>query len=263
MLNFQGLLYFNGIVFAKNILELLYQRVDLIMKFTTIATLVGSLFLFSFSSFNRHISKRYSIHGIDISHHQKNINWDNIVNHDEFKVSFCFLKATEGGNFKDTMFKEYWRKCKEAGIVRGAYHFYNPAKGYAEQANNFIRTVDLTENDLAPVLDFEKDVTTASVAQVRYSLRRWLEVVENHYGVKPIIYTNPFIYNKYIKGYFKNNPLWIADYNSSYIHNFLSHPNLKFWQYTEKGRVSGINGHVDVNAFMGEEEEFDNLKVGS
>ena len=234
----------------------------MISNLSLVLTLLLHVFSFSYIPSHKHITKRYSIHGIDLSHHQKNVDWERVANHGEFKISFCFLKATEGGDFQDTKFQHNWRKSKEAGISRGAYHFYNPSKNATVQARNFINNVKLQEGDLAPVLDFEKDVNNVSVATVRKNLTKWLQIVEKHYGIKPIIYSNTFIYNKYIKGHFKDTPLWLADYKSGNIHSLVKSPNLKIWQYTEKGRVSGIAGHVDINAFVGESEEFESLKLG-
>ncbi|MCP9755217.1 glycoside hydrolase [Lacihabitans sp. CCS-44] len=232
------------------------------LNFSVVFTLLLHNFFVSFAPSNNHIIKRYNIHGIDVSHHQRNVDWQKIAEHDDFKVSFCFLKATEGSTFQDTKFKTYWNECKEAGIARGAYHFYHPTRNASDQAKNFIKSVKLTRGDLAPVLDFEKDSPSANVATVRKSLTKWLQIVEKYYGVKPIIYTNTFIYKKYIKGHFKGNPLWLADYKSGNIHSLVKNPNLKIWQYTEKGRVAGIPGHVDINAFVGAEEDFESLKIG-
>lgn len=233
------------------------------INFTIVFTLFLHLISFNFAPSKIHITKRYSIHGIDISHHQRNIDWEKIADHDDFKVSFCFLKATEGATFQDTKFRNYWKECKEAGIARGAYHFYHPTRSATEQAKNFIKSVRLSSGDLAPVLDFEKDLPSANVATVRKNLTKWLQIVEKYYGVKPIIYTNTFIYTKYIKGHFKGNPLWLADYKSGNIHSLVKNPNLMIWQYTEKGRVTGIPGHVDINAFLGAEDEFEKLRLVS
>lgn len=232
-------------------------------NFTIVFTLFLHVFSYSFAPSHKHLAQKYSIHGIDLSHHQKNVDWDLISEQDDFKVSFCFLKATEGATFQDTKFQNYWKQCRDAGIPRGAYHFYHPSKTASEQAKNFINSVRLLDGDLAPVLDFEKDSPSANVTTVRKNLLKWLQIVERHYGIKPIIYTNLSIYNKYIKGHFKNNTLWLADYKSNNIHDSVKSPNLKFWQYTEKGRLSGIDGHVDINAFMGEKTDFENLKIGN
>lgn len=232
------------------------------IKLSIIANVLIGLLFNPFVAKNYiHITKRFEIHGIDISHHQRTINWENVQEHSDFKISFCFLKATEGATFKDTKFPNYWKDCKEAGISRGAYHFFSISKSPYAQAQNFIGSVDLQKGDLAPVLDFESDSQNLSTTEVRKRITTWLTIVEKHYGVKPIIYTNSHLFNKYIKGYFKSNPLWIANYNTSDINYAISHPNLKFWQYTEKGKVDGITGSVDINAFLGEYQEFENLKI--
>ena len=229
---------------------------------TIVITIFFYILSLNFTPSHKHFTKMYSIHGIDVSHHQKYVDWKKIADHSEFKVSFCFLKATEGATHEDTRFMSNWKECSDAGIIRGAYHFYHPTRGAAEQAKNFINNVRLKSGDLAPVLDFEKDSPNANVIAVRKGLMKWLQLVENHYGIRPIIYTNTSIYNKYIKGHFKNYSLWLADYKSGNIHSLVKSPNLKFWQYTEKGKVSGITGNVDINAFVGAEEEFENLKLG-
>lgn len=230
--------------------------------FTIVLTILLNVLSLNFAPRHKHITKRYSIHGIDVSHHQKYVDWQKIADHHEFKVSFCFLKATEGATHEDTRFNSNWKESSQVGIIRGAYHFYHPTRGAAEQAKNFINNVRLKDGDLPPVLDFEKDSPNANVITVRKGLMKWLQLVEKHYGIRPIIYTNTYIYNKYIKGHFKNYPLWLADYNSGNIHSLVKSPNLKFWQYTEKGRVSGITGNVDINAFVGAEEDFESLKLG-
>ncbi len=225
--------------------------------FTLLSSLISSYFGVNYT----HLTKRYSIHGIDISHHQKYIDWDHVVDHSHFKVNFCFMKATEGATFSDSKFDSYWKACREVGISRGAYHFFSIGSNPVSQAQHFIRTVKLEDGDLAPVLDFEKSSQSISTVQIRRNLYRWLTIVEKHYGIKPIIYTNNFIYNKYLKGYFKDYPLWIADYDTSNFYESNTHPNLKLWQYTEKGWVNGISGHVDINAFLGEPDEFKKLKL--
>jgi lysozyme len=228
---------------------------------TVVFTLLAPLVWNPTYNNHKHITQNYEIHGIDISHHQQKIDWEKLKEQSDFKVSFCFMKATEGGNFQDTKFKKYWEEAKNANISRGAYHFYNPKKSAWEQARNYIKTVKLAPGDLAPVLDFETDNTSISVAQMRKNIQKWLNIIEKHYGIKPIIYTNTSIYRKYFKGHFTKYHLWVADYNVYNIHQVVKSPNLKFWQFTEKGYVNGIKGKVDFNVFLGKYEEFDELKL--
>lgn len=223
--------------------------------------LIGSFFASLWTGNYSHLFKKYTVHGIDVSHHQSYINWEKVASHDDFKVKFCFMKATEGASHKDTQFKNYWVKSKEAKLVRGAYHFYSHSSSPQAQANHYISMVKLEAGDLAPVLDFETESSSVSIYQTRKNLLRWLATVENHYKIKPIIYTNSHIYQKYIKGYFDDYKFWIADYNVSDIAHKMTDKNVLIWQYTERGRVSGISTHVDVNAFLGQERDFESLRI--
>jgi lysozyme len=225
------------------------------MRWFLLAVICLSLTAFSGINYS-HILKNYQVHGIDVSHHQQQIHWEKVVAHPSVKVSFCFIKATEGSTFKDHRYQLNWTESKKAGLLRGAYHFYISAGNPRTQAQHFIRQVKLENGDLAPVLDVEQDTQAITPYQFRKNLKIWLNTVENHYGIKPIIYTNPYMYNKFIKGYFKEYPLWIADYNSLNIFSKIKDTNLKFWQYTERGKITGIRGYVDYNAFLGDLEDF-------
>ncbi|AQT43495.1 lysozyme [Bartonella apihabitans] len=62
----------------------------------------------------------YPVRGIDVSHHQGEIDWHKIKSQN---ISFAYIKATEGGDFKDPQFKKNWDHALEAGLRVGAYHF--------------------------------------------------------------------------------------------------------------------------------------------
>ena len=89
--------------------------------------------------------KGYSIHGIDISHHQGHINWHRLRNalvaHDPLR--FVFVKATEGDSHIDTRFRENFDNAKEAGFIRGAYHFWSNQSSPRRQAYYFTAMVRL------------------------------------------------------------------------------------------------------------------------
>ncbi len=132
--------------------------------------------------------------GIDVSHHQGNVNWRAVA---EAGISFAFVKATDGGTFTDPQFGTNWIGVKDAGIIRGAYHFFRPAKPVDSQVENFVRTVrEIGDGDLPPVLDLEEAPTPhgdewedVSGEQRVPLVLTWLEAVEARLGQKPIIYT--------------------------------------------------------------------------
>jgi len=196
----------------------------------------------------------FSVHGIDVSHHQAEIDWDTVATQ---KIDFAFIKATEGRDFKDNCFAQNWQELKRVNIRRGAYHFFHPNLSAEEQANNFIRTVELDFGDLPPVIDFEV-INKVAKAEVLAQLKIWLDLIEAHYKIRPIIYTNQKLYFKYLLHNFKEYPIWMARYNTIEP-NMLLQKKWSFWQYGNKGHVKGIEGFVDLNVFNGNLMDLENM----
>ncbi|MEO5947551.1 MAG: glycoside hydrolase family 25 protein [Chitinophagaceae bacterium] len=206
------------------------------------------------------IPENYSIHGIDVSKYQSAISWEEVklMKIKEIQLGFSFIKATEGIGNTDPNFKRNWKKSKENAIIRGAYHFFIASKDGRMQAENFIKRVELEQGDMPPVLDVEQ-LNGASIAQLRKEVKVFLDILENHYSVKPIIYTNVDFYTRNLGREFDAYPLWVAHYNQP------AHPRIKrgwsFWQHSDEGRVNGINGKVDFNVFRGDSSDFKNLLI--
>ena len=204
---------------------------------------------YGFKGYGVCLPVNYKIHGIDVSHHQGEIDWEAVKATDkqEYPIRFVFMKATEGGDHKDRLFADNFRQAREVGLVRGAYHFYNPNTDPIRQADFFISQVKLETGDLAPVLDIERK--PRSKAQLQADLVKFLNRLEQHYGVKPIIYTS----YKYRLHYLdtpelSSYPLWIAHY---YVDALSYDGPWQFWQHTDYGTVPGIEENVDLNVFNG------------
>lgn len=191
-----------------------------------------------------------SLKGIDVSRWQKEVDWSLVKESD---VSFAFVKATQGDFRLDPYFARNWEETKRHGIKRGAYHFFKPEAPIQGQIDLFISTVTLEPGDLPPVLDIEVHDSKIGSEEMRKNIRIWLEAVTAHYGVKPIIYTGQNYYRRYLKGHFSDYLFWIARYSDAKpeIHHTDS---WMFWQYTDRGSVSGINAAVDINFFAGDFE---------
>jgi lysozyme len=224
------------------------------------------IFYFSRTRFVRYpafgidIPTSFSIHGIDVSHYQADIDWEAVkaMQIKKIKIGFSFIKATEGSDNEDRSFDSNWRDARKAGITRGAYHFFNPYRNGKEQAQNFISTVKLKPGDLPPVLDIEQS-GNISKENLQERVGDWLAVVEQHYKVKPIIYTGAVFYSNFLSGKFDHYPLWVAHYLVK------DKPRVKrnwaFWQHNEAGHVNGIDAFVDFNVFNGDSTDFKNLLV--
>lgn len=212
---------------------------------------------------NNSIDTKFDIRGIDVSHHNKEIDWATIGLHKgKQQTHFCFMKATEGGDFVDSRFVHNWSEAKRHNIAKGAYHFYRPEIAPEIQAKNFIQNVWLDEGDFAPVLDFEiQGKSRRHRRHLTDNVAKWLKLVEDAYGIRPIIYTNLHIYNQYIKGTpLEKYPIWASQYNTEKLIGF-DDANVFFWQHSQTGRTAGIIGDVDHNVYLGTYLDLFDLKV--
>lgn len=213
-----------------------------------------------YPEFGIEMPEEYAIHGIDVSKFQQTIAWEEVqaMQVKKIKLGFVFMKATEGIGNVDPLFHRNWRRAKDAGIVRGAYHFFIASKDGKMQAENFIDEVELRPGDLPPVLDIEQ-MNGSTNDVLKREVKKWLETVENYYHVKPVIYTNIEFYNRRLGNEFDSYPLWVAHYYQPH------QPSIKrewvFWQHNDEGHVNGILPKVDFDVFSGDSLEFRNFLV--
>ena len=213
-----------------------------------------------YEAFGIPIPENFSIHGIDVSRYQETIAWEEVKEMKVKKIQlvFVFIKATEGISNLDPRFKRNWKKSKKAGMIRGAYHFFIASKDGRLQAENFIKQVDLGKNDLPPVVDIEQ-INGTSITVLKKELKECLDVLEAHFKVKPVIYTNVDFYTKRLGEEFDEYPLWAAHY-FQYNEPRISR-NWTFWQHSEEGRVNGIFSKVDFNVFNGDSSAFRKMLI--
>ncbi|RAJ01488.1 lysozyme [Chitinophaga skermanii] len=204
-----------------------------------------------YDEFGIDIPINYKIHGIDVSKFQGEVNWNAVkqMQVEDIKLTFAFIKATEGITRQDAQFKRNWQKAKKAGVIRGAYHFFYATRDPMKQVINFRNTVDLEPGDLPPVLDIEVH-NDQTPAVIRSMAKIWLEEMEEVYGVKPIIYTNMKFYDTYLGDEFDQYPLWVAHYYQK--EKPKASRSWLFWQHSDIGRVNGIRNKVDFNVFRGD-----------
>jgi len=213
---------------------------------------------------NVKITSPQLLRGIDVSMHQKSIDWPRVK---AAGICFAFIKATEGGDFLDQYFSDNWKNARTAGVTRGAYHFFRPKTAVQLQVDNFVNTVkQLAEGDLPPVLDLEVPNDWVGISQPdRVAIIvEWLTKVEAALGVRPIVYMSPSFVTTVLAGdasALSGHKLWIANYGVPTP--AVPHP-LSFWtvwQYSDNGTVDGIDGAVDLDWYNGSNISFQALTV--
>jgi lysozyme len=204
--------------------------------------------------------KPLPVHGVDVSRWQGEIDWPKLRAQG---ANFAYIKATDGGDHLDPMFKRNWRAATEAGLKRGAYHFFYWCRTAGEQAAWFIRNVPKVEGALPPVIDVEWNGASKnckrrpSRERVLEKMQVFMDMLEKHYGQRPIIYTAPDFYRDNLKGEFQDYPFWLR---SVAAHPAKIYPGRKwvFWQYSGSGLSQGVKGQIDLNVFHGSEDAWRN-----
>lgn len=229
---------------------------------------VVSLFEYPFhyreyKQFGIRIPRGFSVHGIDVSRYQQRVDWRRVkkMQVGDIRIMFAFIKATEGAGLKDPHFEQNWQNAKDAGIIRGAYHYFLPHISPRDQAKHFMKTVRLRSGDLPPVVDVE-ETRGMSKAQIQRYTKTFLDLLEKQYAVRPILYTNRDFYKRYFAGHpdFKGYIFWIAHYHVTNL-DMPGEEDWHFWQHSDRGNVSGINERVDFNVFNGDSAQLRRLCV--
>ncbi len=214
-----------------------------------------------YKDFGIYIPQGYSVHGIDVSRYQGDIIWQEVeqMSSAGMSLDFAFIKATEGANYVDPLFKKNWRNIKKTQMLRGAYHFYRADVEPLKQANHFLKTVRFKSGDLAPVLDVET-LDGSSPEELKKSVLQCLKYIENRMGTKPILYCNIDFQKRFFSGQeFRNFPIWIAHYNRSTAPR--TDQPWEFWQHSETGNVNSIKNKVDFNVFNGSPKQLKSLLI--
>jgi lysozyme len=225
----------------------------------------------------RYTSER--IYGIDIARYQHGrgrrpvpILWDklritsigkksshNVSGTADYPISFIYIKSTEGTSVRNKFYVNDYAQARKHGIRAGAYHFFSVKSSGAAQAKHFIQNTLFREGDLPPVLDIEP-----TKAQIQYMggpevmfrhIRVWLKAVEQRTKVKPILYVNQMFVNNYLSAQpdlKRDYRIWIARYSE-----YKPDLRLTYWQLCPDGRVTGIQGYVDINVFNGYQRQFE------
>ena len=213
--------------------------------------IVGSLFFTVSSAQNSMVQCEDTcshVHGIDLSHYQGEVFWEAIG--DNSKMAYVYLKATEGGDRIDDKYERNIELAHKYGLKVGSYHFFRPKTDLTSQLENFKTQCRPSQQDLIPMIDVETKQGMGNEAFCD-SLLKFLDMVEEAYHQKPLVYTGTNFYNRYLIGKLDDYKLMIAQYSSKEP-ILADDKDYLLWQYTGKGHIDGIRGYVDKSRFMGQ-----------
>jgi lysozyme len=193
-------------------------------------------------------SQRY-VQGVDVSRHQGPIDWPTLASSG---VRFSYIKATEGTDYVDPRFAANWADAARAGVYRGAYHFFTLCRPGSAQADHFIRTVPRTQGALPPAVDLEHMGPCRrgpTFTNVNDNVRDYLDIVERHYGVRPILYVTREFHDAHLKN-IQGERFWVR---SLFVEPRFRQRDWVIWQHHPHARRPGVSKPIDLNSFRGDE----------
>jgi lysozyme len=181
------------------------------------------------------------VYGVDVSRHQGRIDWRKVS---DDGIDVAYVKATEGGDHVDEEFRRNWRGAGEAGLLRGAYHFFTLCRAGDVQAKHFVSVVGDEDPLLPPAVDLELAGNCRDrppLLTLRREVRSYLDVVDRACRCTTVVYVGQDFLDRYPMD-FGEHPRWIR--------RILRHPSESewmLWQFTGAAHVSGIDGAADLN----------------
>lgn len=195
--------------------------------------------------------------GVDLS------KWQGAVDFTQIKAvgkTYVFVKLSQGADGFDPNYQRNIADARATGLYVGSYHFYTTDHTAQSQFDNLAKHLDLKAGDLPLVVDIEV-LSKNSIPDLASELKTFLDLIENKYGIKPIIYSGENFANEYLKG-FADYPLWLAEYTGAPAPKLpLDWNAWAFWQHSQSGSVPGVNGAVDLDRFNGSAEQLEALLV--
>ncbi|MDQ0148243.1 GH25 family lysozyme [Eubacterium multiforme] len=187
-----------------------------------------------------------NIKGVDISNWQKNIDFSKVK---KDGIEVVIIKATEGIDFVDKRLEEHYNGARNENISIGFYHFMSDKTDPKEQARDFWNSIKNKKFQVIPVLDIEKENGGRSAKEVTNRCIEFLNEFKNLSGYECIIYTYTNFAKTKLDYRLNKYKLWIAHYGVNIPGENGIWKEWVGFQYTDKGKVSGIEGFCDMNEF--------------
>ncbi len=197
-------------------------------------------------------AKNGTLPGVDVSTYQGSIDWGAVAG---AGIRWAYAKATESTDWQDPTFHGNWSGMQAHGIARGAYHFFHPGVSGKAQADYYLAFVGALSGSLPPMLDWEV-TDNVSGGTAAANARAFIAEIAAKTGRQTVIYTSPGLWDGFGAGDFGSDPLWVADWTYCTSGCCPIMPSgwgdWVYWQWSDKGTISGIPATVDLDVFNGD-----------
>lgn len=186
--------------------------------------------------------------GIDVSAYQGYIDYERVKN---AGIEVVYIKSSEGTTLEDPYFRTNYNNAKANGLKVGFYHFIRARneEEAREEAEFFARVISGTNPDCRLAMDFEVfgDLSVEKINRISFA---FLQKIQEITQKECVIYSDAYnARNTFSRELAEKYPLWIAEYG---VETPVDNGKWEYWvgfQYTDAGRIDGIEGNVDRDKF--------------
>lgn len=181
--------------------------------------------------------------GIDISHHQGDIDFDSLKGN----IDFAMVRASYGSFYEDKKYKQNIKGLERINVPYGFYHFSyaTSVESAKKEAEGFINIIKKYNPTYPIVIDIEwsnrtDNVRSDTLVLITDTICSMIEKA----GYYAMIYANlDYLNNKLNDSRLDKYDKWLAEWKSNPTYK----KSFGIWQYSSKGQIPGINGNVDLN----------------
>ncbi|NLU24036.1 MAG: LysM peptidoglycan-binding domain-containing protein [Clostridiales bacterium] len=186
--------------------------------------------------------------GIDVSVYQDTIDFDAVREDGKQAV---YIRAGQGFDYVDPNYRTNFENASAAGLDAGFYYYVTATNttDAEEQATTFAQLIDGYDYTMRPAMDYESYGGLSDSAINAVGLA-FLEKLAALTGVTPVVYSDAYRTQTLWNAAYGAYPLWVAEYNGG-----AQPSDNDIWdswsgyQYSNTGRVSGIDDDVDLDWF--------------
>lgn len=189
-------------------------------------------------------------YGIDVSFYQGSIDFNAVS---DAGIQVVYIRAGASPSRTDLRFDANYQRARDAGLHIGFY-FYLTARTKAEaagQARYFYQLIEGKNFDCRPAMDYES-FPGLTKQQINANAAAFLETLQSSLGYAPALYSNAYRVRTLWSSSLTSYPLWVAHYGTGSERPQVLGP-WRTWggfQYSNTGRVPGIQGAVDLDRFQ-------------
>ncbi len=184
--------------------------------------------------------------GIDVSKWNGTVDWKKVKSSG---IDFAMIRDGFGKKSPaqvDKKFKENIEGAKNTGINVGVYHYSyaDSAQDGIDEAQFCLENIRGYQLEYPVVIDMEdKEMLKLSTRQRTDACMAFCNEIEKN-GYYAMVYTNKIWLENYLHAdeILSKYDLWLAQWGGD-----KPAYNCGIWQYSETGKVDGVNGNVDLN----------------